>query len=271
MSCAARAQDESMKGEIAKDAPRSTLDAPRNLMAVVQYDGTDFEGFQIQQSRRTIQGALEEALAAVTQARIRIVGAGRTDTGVHAREQVISFKMRWARALDELQRAWNAYLPEAIAIQAVCTAPENFHARRSARSRTYRYTINNQPVRSPLRDRFAWHVPHPLDEAAMHAGLQKYVGWHDFVAFGNPPRKARSSEREMRAARCWREVDWVLIELTANAFLQGMVRRIVGALVMLGSGQLRAADFETLLHERDKQRVKWKAAPQGLCLWSVEY
>jgi tRNA pseudouridine38-40 synthase len=242
-----------------------------NIMAVVQYDGSDYEGFQIQRQRPTIQGALEDALAQVTQERTRIVGAGRTDTGVHARAQVVSFKTQWARSLDELRRAWNARLPAAIAVQSLDAAPADFHARRSAKSRTYRYTINNRMVRAPLVDRYAWHVNMPLDAALMHAALQGLVGKHDFVAFGRPPKREKSTEREVFAARCWREIDWVLVELTANAFLQGMVRRIVGALVALGAGQLASREFANLLHARDKQLVKWKAAPQGLCLWRVEY
>ncbi len=247
------------------------MEVYRNLMAVVQYDGTEYHGFQIQKNRMTIQGALEDALTQVTPERIRVVGAGRTDTGVHARAQVISFQTQWSRSLDELQRAANAHLPEAIAIQSVCVVPNDFHARRSAKSRTYRYTLNNGLVRSPLADRFAWHVPHRLDERAMHTALQGFIGKLDFVAFGNPPRKDKSTEREMVTARCWREVDQVLIELTANAFLQGMVRRIVGALVAVGSQQLSVSAFENLLRTRDKRLVKWKAAPPGLCLWSVEY
>ncbi len=243
----------------------------RKIIAVVQYDGTEFEGFQVQRDGATIQGALQDALGRVTQERIRVVGAGRTDAGVHAHAQVISFQTNWQHTLDDLQRAWNANLPDAIAIQSLGLAAENFDARRSAIARTYRYTINNRITRSPLRDRFAWHVNTLLDERAMHDALQAFVGKHDFSAFGNPPQKDKSSVREMFSARCWREVDWVIVELRANAFLQGMVRRIVGALVMVGRGELSALDFANLLAARDKQLVKWKATPQGLCLWAVEY
>ena len=240
-------------------------------MVVVQYDGADYAGFQRQVGRTTIQGELEQALTRITQETAPIVGAGRTDAGVHARAQVISFKTTWARPWAELQRALNAVLPKAIVIQQLQVAAPEFHARRSAKARTYRYTINNQSVRSPLRERFAWHVSQPLDAAAMHAALQTFIGWHDFVAFGNAPEQRSSTVRDLRAARCWREVDWALVELTANAFLQGMVRRIVGALAQVGSGQMSVTDFAALLPARDKQRVKWKAPPQGLCLWGVEY
>jgi len=240
-------------------------------MAVVQYDGTDYEGFQVQRDRPSIQGALEDALERVTQERIRLIGAGRTDAGVHARAQVVSFQAGWQHAPAALMQALNANLPPAIALQSLSVAGDAFDARRSAKSRTYRYSINNQAARAPLRDRYAWHVSAALDERAMHQALQVFVGKHDFIALGNPPRQGKSSVREIFGARCWREVDWVIVELTANAFLHGMVRRIVGALVRAGLGNLSAQDCEQLLAARDKNLVKWKAAPQGLCLWSVEY
>jgi tRNA pseudouridine38-40 synthase len=241
------------------------------FMAVVQYDGSDFEGFQVQLDRPTVQGTLEDALERVTGERIRVVGAGRTDTGVHARAQVLSFQADWKHTLAELQSAWNANLPASIVVRSLSVADEGFDARRSARSRIYRYTLDNQPVRSPLQDRYAWHVSAPLDERVMHAAVQQFVGRHDFSAFGTPPDRRGSAVRELLSARCWRELDWVIVELSAQAFLQGMVRRIVGALVMVGRGALSVPDFEQLLKARDKSQVKWKAAPHGLCLWSVEY
>lgn len=239
--------------------------------AIVQYDGTQYFGFQIQASQPTIQGELERALAIVTQEPVRIVGAGRTDTGVHARGQVISFESGWVHHPGSLLTACNANLPPAIALQSVAIAPEGFDARRSASARTYRYTLNNRAVRAPLRDYFAWHVWQPLDAPAMHAAVQGYTGTHDFVAFGNAPMTGNSTERTLMAARCWRELDWLMVELTANAFLQGMVRRIVGALVMLGSARINCAEFASLLQAGQKHLVKWKAPPQGLCLWAVEY
>ena len=239
--------------------------------ALVQYDGTEYFGFQVQADRRTIQGELERALSVVTQESVRSVGAGRTDSGVHARGQVISFESGWTHPLATLLTACNAHLPPTISLQNIAVAPDRFDARRSALARTYRYTLNNRPVRSPMRDRFAWHVRQALDAPAMHAALQHYAGTHDFIAFGNPPERASSTARTLSAVRCWRELDWVTVELTANAFLQGMVRRIVGALVMLGTAHITSAEFANLLQAREKQLVKWKAPPQGLCLWAVEY
>lgn len=241
------------------------------VMAVVQYDGTDYYGFQIQTGTATIQGELEHALAQVTQAAIRVVGAGRTDTGVHARGQVISFRTDWRHALSDLQRALNATLPQAIAIQSIQVVDERFHARYAAHSRTYRYSLSNQMNRAPLHDRFAWHVHHPLEVPKMHQALQTCVGQHDFAAFGNAPEKGEHTIRELFSARCWRELQGVFIELRANAFLQGMVRRIVGTLVRVGIGHMTPTEFASVWQTRDKALVKWKAGPQGLCLWSVEY
>src|SRR5437588_10369341 len=135
-----------------------------NYKAVVQYDGTDFEGFEVQRERPSIQGALEDALERVTQERIRLVGAGRTDAGVHARAQVISFQAGWLHSPAALLQALNANLSPAIALQSLSITDDDFDARRSAKSRTYRFSINNQAARSPLRDRFAWHVSAALNE-----------------------------------------------------------------------------------------------------------
>jgi tRNA pseudouridine38-40 synthase len=243
----------------------------QTIQATVQYDGTDYFGFQFQDGSPTVQGTLDSALAIVTGETIRVTGAGRTDRGVHARAQVVSFTTEWSRSLEELQRGWNANLPDSIAVHSLETAIDGFDARRSARERTYRYSIDNRMLRQPLSTRYAWHVRPPLNERVMHAELQAYVGWHDFAAFGSPPKKENSSEREIMAARCWRELHWVYVELMANAFLRGMVRRIVGALVELGAGHLSAGEFASLLAAKDKQLVKWKAPPQGLCLWEVRY
>jgi tRNA pseudouridine38-40 synthase len=242
-----------------------------NYKASVQYDGTDYYGFQSQAEQPTIQRVLENVLAEITREPVRVVGAGRTDRGVHARVQVISFQSDWVRSPEVMQRACNAQLPTAISIQSLAVAPEEFHARRSARARTYRYTLDNRVVRAPLASRYAWHVHGALAEDTMQAALHFCLGRHDFVAFGSPPKKDKSGERDLLSARCWRELDWVFVELKANAFLQGMARRIVGTLVEVGAGRLDPGRMAELLAERDKQQVKWKAPPHGLCLWDVNY
>ena len=242
----------------------------RKLMAVVEYDGTDYAGFQIQKSKRTIQGEIERALARVTQEEIRIVGAGRTDAGVHARGQVIAFRTAWRRSLRELQRALNAVLPRDIAVRELALAAEDFHPRFSAVSREYRYTIWNAPVRSPLVGRFAYHFPWPLDVAAMNEAASVLVGTHDFASFGRPP-KGENTVRTVYRAKCTREGSFVYFDIVANAFLQRMVRSIVGTLLEVGTGKLSPADFREILEATDRRRASPPAPAHGLCLMKVNY
>ena len=252
------------------DSNQQPASGVRKLMAVVEYDGTDYAGFQIQKSKRTIQGEIERALARVTQEEIRIVGAGRTDAGVHARGQVIAFRTTWQRSLRELQRALNAVLPRDIAVRELALAAEDFHPRFSAVSREYRYTIWNAPVRSPLVGRFAYHFPWPLDVAAMNEAASVLVGTHDFASFGRPP-KGENTVRTVYQAKCTREGSFVYLDIVANAFLRRMVRSIVGTLLEVGTGKLFPADFREILEATDRRRASPPAPAHGLCLMKVNY
>jgi tRNA pseudouridine38-40 synthase len=160
----------------------------RHFRAVIEYDGTDFHGFQVQADQRTVQGVLEEALGQVAGQHSRVVGAGRTDAGVHARGQVIAFCARWRHSVAELQRAMNAVLPEDVALLSLEIAAEGFHPRYAAQSRWYRYTVLNQPLRSPLSRRWVLHVPRPLELNLMNQATSGLVGEHDFGTFGQPPQ-----------------------------------------------------------------------------------
>jgi tRNA pseudouridine38-40 synthase len=238
------------------------------VLAIVEYDGTAFEGFQVQARKRTVQAELERALARVTGETIRIVGAGRTDTGVHALGQGVHFDTTWPHPLAVLQRAWNAVLPSDIAIRALFPVPDDFSARYDAQSRTYRYTILNQPLRSPLAARYALWVPEPLDVAAMDTAARQLIGSHDFGAFGTPPR-GTNTVREIYRAQVWREGARVHIELEANAFLYRMVRRIVGTLLLVGKGVLDQTQFALVLARQ--RRAAFAVPPHGLCLIAVKY
>lgn len=240
-------------------------------MAVVEYDGTDFHGFQIQLDQRTVQREIEKALASATQEEIRIKAAGRTDAGVHALGQVIAFKTSWKHSLEDLQRALNAILPQDIAVREVAPAVEDFHPRFSAISREYRYSIWNAPVHSPLVCRFAYHYPRPLDVALMNEACSYLIGTHDFSSFGGATGKGGSTVRTLHQAQCTREDNFVYVNLVANAFLRHMVRRIVGSLLKVGSGELAPSDFEGILAARNPALVKVSAPPQGLCLVKVDY
>jgi tRNA pseudouridine38-40 synthase len=256
--------------------PLSGIDGQRrplcrhHVLAVVEYDGTEYRGFQIQRSGRTIQGEMERALAQVTQRRTRIVGAGRTDAGVHARGQVIHFTAVWRHSLSDLQRALNAVVASDIVITQLQEATPGFHARYSARSREYVYTIHNGAVRSPLVSRYAYHYSRPLDAEAMDRALGCLVGTHDFLPFGWPPR-GDNTVRTILQARCRRTGDFVYVDIEADAFLRRMVRRIVGNLLLVGTGELSAEGFAGLLALRDRRTPAVEAAAQGLCLTTVNY
>jgi tRNA pseudouridine38-40 synthase len=240
------------------------------LWATVEYDGTGFCGFQIQPHGRTVQGELERALARVSGRATRVIGAGRTDRGVHARGQVISCRIEWRHSLSDLQRALNAVLAADVAVLAIGRAPEDFHPRFSATCRAYRYTLLSCPWRSPLERRTAWHLAQGLDVAEMGKASQRLLGTHDFSAFGRPPQGENTARTVVRAE--WHELEpFVVFDIEANAFLYRMVRSIVGTLVQVGLGQMSSEEFETILQSRDRSRVKKVAPPHGLCLMEVEY
>jgi tRNA pseudouridine38-40 synthase len=239
-------------------------------MAVIEYDGTDYLGFQLQAEGRTIQGEVERALAEVTRRETRVVGAGRTDAGVHAMGQVISFVPQWKHSLPELQRAMNALLPEDIAVHQMAWVADDFHPRFSAVSREYRYTILNQPLRSPLARRFAYHYRKPLDMEAMARAARCLVGSHDFASFGRPPQ-GDNTVRRVYQAEYTRQDQFIYFDIVANAFLYRMVRNIVGTLLLVGAGELSPESFEEILGAKDRRRAGPAAPAHGLCLMRVNY
>jgi tRNA pseudouridine38-40 synthase len=240
--------------------------APRRFRAAVEYDGTDFFGFQAQPGVRTVQGELEAALARLSDGERRPVdGAGRTDTGVHAIGQVIAFTYAGRLSAEELGRALDALLPADVAIRDVRRATTAFHPRRAARYREYRYTVWNGP-RSPLHERMALGVRVPLDTAAMERAGSVLVGRHDFSAFGAADRQP---VRTVHAVRVRRSGQVVTIDVRADAFLRGMVRRIVAVLLEVGRGKLNETDVRTALVAR-RPALDGAAAPaRGLCLRRV--
>jgi tRNA pseudouridine38-40 synthase len=238
------------------------------LLAIIEYDGTEFEGFQVQQRKRTVQGELERALRQITREKIRVVGAGRTDAGVHALGQGAHFDTAWQQTPAVLRRALNAVLPNDLAVRSLVQVPPDFSARYGATSRTYRYTILNQPTRAPLAQRYALWVPEPLDADAMDAAARCLIGRHDFGAFGTPPR-GDNTVRQVYRAQVKRQGARVEIEIEANAFLYRMVRRVVGTLLWVGKGARSVPAFEEIVAKR--QRAGEAVPPQGLCLIAVKY
>lgn len=240
------------------------------LWARVEYDGTDFFGFQIQERVRTVQGEIERALKAITGTETRVIGAGRTDRGTHAKGQVVGFEVEWRHDLPKLQRALNAVLAADVAIQELGVAPEGFHPRFSAVVRAYRYTLLNQPWRSPSTQRTAWHVAQELDVVRMTVASHCLVGTQDFATFGRPPQ-GENTVRTVYRVEFQEKRPFIRFDIEANAFLQRMVRRIVGTLVSVGQGHVSPGEFEAILGARDRSQVKVVAPARGLCLMRVDY
>jgi tRNA pseudouridine38-40 synthase len=234
--------------------------------ATVEYDGTDFAGFQVNPGRRTVQGVLEDALATLANGvRQRVDGAGRTDAGVHATGQVIAFSYDGRLTATELGRALDALLPGDVTVRNVRRAPAGFHPRYAARYREYRYTVWNGP-RSPLRERTALGVRVPLDTAAMARVGSVFTGRHDFRAFGAADR---STVRTVMAVRVRREGRTVTIDVRADAFLRGMVRRMVACLLEVGLDRMDEAAVRSALAGRGPALDGASAPAKGLCLRHV--
>ena len=243
----------------------------RNIKVVIEYDGTRYQGFQYQPGAPTIQGELERVIAGLVKEPVTVYGAGRTDSGVHAAGQVISFRSNCSIPIDRMCIALNSRLPGDIsAVQAEDVA-DDFHARYSATKRVYRYRILNAGLRSALICRFAWHVCRPLDVAAMHHAAQAIVGVHDFKGFCRGNDETKTTVRRIDASGVLRTEDIIEVEIAASGFLRSMVRMIVGTLVDVGSGIKTIDDIVKNL-DGAETRVKSAAAPpQGLCLVRVEY
>ena len=257
------------------------------VRGLVAYDGTDYKGFQFQNDSATIQGELENALASIARFEQRVIGAGRTDTGVHASGQVIAVRVVWNHAVQALQRAWNVHLPPTIRVRDLQIAEASFHPRFSAISRTYRYMVYHNradleelPMYSPLTDRYALYENRPLDRQAMNVAAQFLVGRHDFATFGRPPQGS-NTVRDVLQAR-WRAIESSDVELSypgqplvftivANAFLRHMVRNIVGSLLTVGRGVWQPTDIERILPACDRSQSAPPAPPNGLVLHHVDY
>jgi tRNA pseudouridine38-40 synthase len=240
--------------------------------ATLEYDGLDFAGWQRQPGRRSVQGTLEEALAALVNEPVAVIGAGRTDAHVHATGQVAHFDIETAHwAPEALQAALNAWLPRDMAVQALAVAPVGFHARYSALSRTYAYTVCVRPVRSPLLRRTSWHVRGPLELERMAAAAAMLVGSHDFGAFGRPMTPGGPTVRCLDYCEVQAQDERLVIEVRANAFLRHQVRRMVGLLVDVGRGRFDLADVERLLRREAGGPRPRRAPAQGLVLVVVAY
>mgnify|MGYP005839304481 FL=1 len=243
----------------------------RNVKVVVEYDGTDYFGFQYQPGVPTIQAELERVIERIFKEKATVYGSGRTDAGVHAAGQVISFRTSGTIPIDRVCVAMNSLLPQSIAALEASEADESFHARYSAKSRLYRYDILNRDEKSALRGRYCWHVRRLLDVERMRDSAEMLLGTHDFSSFAAADRDAGSPIRELQEIGVRRVGEHVLIEMRANAFLRGMVRIIVGTLVEVGLGFRPGPDVKDILQAADRTAAGRTAPPRGLCLVEVEY
>ncbi len=253
--------------------PASGPEQQQRCKLVVAYDGTEFHGFAVQHEVRTVQSVLTEAIERVLPQPIdNVVCAGRTDSGVHAWGQVVSFDAQPGVDLDRLRTALNGMLGPEIVVRSAELADADFDARRSARSRTYRYTIVNRPEPDPFRTRHAWWVPEPLDLRALRLGTDPFVGAHDFSAFCRKGPEGSTRVRRVLSARWTTPDDGVLqFEIIASAFCWQMVRSIVGTLVDVGMGKMRPGELLGIIRAQDRARAGQVAPARGLCLWKVEY
>lgn len=243
----------------------------RNVRLLLEYDGSAYSGWQVQPDRPTVQGALQAALQRLTGTPVTVVGAGRTDAGVHALGQVANFKTESPHSCATIHRALNALLPRDIAVREVTEVPPTFDARRSATGKTYRYTLLVRPDPSPRSRVWSVHVPHPLDIAAMTKGAAALVGRHDFSAFRSASCEAAHPVRTVWEARFLEEPPFCHFVISADAFLQHMVRSIVGTLLEVGRGKRTPDALEAILASRDRGRAGPTAPAHGLCLEKVHY
>jgi len=237
----------------------------------IEYAGTAFNGWQIQPHAPSVQGALNRALSIVADAPVECVGAGRTDTGVHATGQVAHFDTTVVRSLRSWQLGSNSNLPAEVCVLWVLPVTQEFHARYSALSRSYRFVILNRKVRSALHRRRAWWVRQELDEGRMRSAARALLGEHDFSAFRASSCQAHTAVRTMHELTVRRAGEQIIIECRANAFLHHMVRNIVGSLVQVGKGERPVEWVAEVLESRDRRLSGITSPPAGLTLTGVEY
>ena len=249
----------------------------RNLKLTLAYDGHDFAGWQVQPDRVSVQGTLVSAFEHLTGEKTLPQGSGRTDAGVHALAQVATVTTNSPIPTDNLIRALNDILPRSIRILAVEEMPPEFHARRSAIAKTYRYHIYRGAICSPFQARYVYHHPYPLDESRMVQAATLVEGEHDFTSFAavDPERSKEGQEannvRTIFHSQWQRQGDELIYTVRGNGFLHHMVRNLVGTFLMVGKGSLTVADVRRILELRDRSAAAATAPASGLFLVSVEY
>jgi len=250
----------------------ASLATTTRIVLILEYDGSHYHGFQLQASLPTIQGEIEKALGKLTGERTRVVAASRTDAGVHARGQVVSFRTGSPHPLKTFVNGLNYYLPNDIAVKAAHRVRDSFNVRRSAVSREYNYYILNSSTRSPLREGFAYRVAEQLDIEAMNRVCQALIGEHDFASFTSGIGvRLKSTVRRVYRAEVSKEGELAIFSVVANSFLPHQVRNTVGPLVRVGLGKMSGDEFYSIM-EGKQPGLAWPTAPAcGLCLMQINY
>jgi tRNA pseudouridine38-40 synthase len=249
----------------------------RNLKLILSYDGTDFAGWQVQPDAATVQGTLAQAIGRVTGEKVLPQGSGRTDAGVHALAQVVTFVTESSVPTANFVKALNDVLPASVRVLEVEEAAADFHARKSARGKTYRYRIYRAGICPPFLARYVWHYPFPLDEQAMAAAAGRVEGEHDFTSFAavDPERgqegvPVSNVRRVFSSGWVWQGEEFIYT-VKGSGFLHHMVRNLVGTFILVGKGTLQAEDITRILDARNRSAAGATAPPGGLYLVGVEY
>lgn len=242
-----------------------------NIVLTLAYDGTGYAGFQRQHGLPTVQERVEAALADLLGQKVAITGAGRTDAGVHAEMQVANFRARTSIPMERFPYAVNRHLPPDIVVTGACGAGDDFHARFSARSKVYRYSIWRQAFPSPFMRRFAWHHPGDLDADAMRAAAAYLVGRHDFSAFRAAGSFSGDARRTVMRCEVEERPGLLIVRVQADGFLYKMVRTIVGTLIQVGRGRWEPGMVRRILVSGERRGAGPTVPPHGLCLEAVRY
>lgn len=243
----------------------------RNIKLVIEYDGTRYAGWQIQRGRPTVQQQIVDAIHRVTNEKVTLYGASRTDAGVHAVGQVANFHTRSKILTERFPHAINFYLPEDIAVRSAEEVPAEFHAQFDARGKTYRYTVLNAWTPRPLVRTTTYHVRGPLEVSLMRRAARAFIGRHDFRAFGTEAGRRKTTVRTVRHFKIWRDGELLFFEVNGDGFLYNMVRAMVGTLLRVGQGKLPPREVARILREADRVSVGPIVPPHGLCLMEVQY
>lgn len=256
-----------MKTEQSKQNPSS-----HRVALIIQYLGTNYNGWQRQPIGITIQGEIEKAIASVVEKPTTIYGAGRTDAGVHAAAQVAHFNYSGKIPPHKWAKIINSRLPEGILVRASAQVPHNWHACFSASWRRYRYTIYTDKLPNLFVKPISWHYYHaPLNEIAIQQALNPLIGKHELSAFRRSGSNRTHSWVNVQEAKCYRQNSFLHLEIQADGFLYGMVRLLVGLLIEVGVGNLSSESFTTIWQNRQRSQVKYSAPAKGLCLLRVGY